>query len=350
MSIRTAVENGASTAPNRSTNRTYLAERGIQESPPLYPYGWYTAAFADEIRPGKIITREFLGREIILFRTMSGELHASEAYCPHLGAHLGRGGKVRGETVECPFHTFRFGVDGRCTFTPYASSPLPSAARLWMLPVREMFGIALVYHGAPGDPPWEVEAPSDDGRWRRLQKRKIKLVHSHPQEIAENGVDYGHFTELHGLTSFEVVSPLQVDGPRLRMSYRTSRPTPIVGSIGVESDIRNDGLGFSVVENTLDFGWKFRQMYLVTPTMGRELDVRIVASLRRKSTSRITSILLSPFEWILSRLILRLAITEFHRDRIVWDNKKYLTRPALAQGDGPVHKFRQWANQFYQES
>ena len=102
--------------PTRNAVHGRLAERGIQDGPPLYPSGWYTAAFADEISPGEVATRTFMGREIVLYRTMSGELHAAEAYCPHLGAHLGRGGKVRGETIECPFHTFRFSADGKCVF------------------------------------------------------------------------------------------------------------------------------------------------------------------------------------------------------------------------------------------
>lgn len=334
--------------PTRNAVHGRLAERGIQDGPPLYPSGWYTAAFADEISPGEVATRTFMGREIVLYRTMSGELHAAEAYCPHLGAHLGRGGKVRGETIECPFHTFRFSADGKCVFTPYANSVPPSTARLGVLPVREVFGIALVYHGPQGDPPWEVEVPSDDGRWRPLQKRKLKL-YSHPQEIAENGVDYGHFGELHGFQGFEVVSPLQVDGPRLRTVCRASRPTPIIGRISVEIDIRVDGLGFSVVESTLGLGWKFRQMVLVTPTIGRAMDVHIATSVRRKASSRIRQLLLSPVEWVLSRFILRQVVVVFGDDRMVWENKKYLTKPALAHGDGPIHTFRQWAKQFYEE-
>ncbi|MFC9897687.1 aromatic ring-hydroxylating dioxygenase subunit alpha [Nocardia sp. NPDC127579] len=326
-----------------------LADRGIQDGPHPFPTGWFTVAFADEIAPGAVLARTFMGREIVLFRTVSGKLHATEAYCPHLGAHLGRGGRVYGETIECPFHTFRFDGQGTCVFTPYKAASPPPAARLGILPVCEVFGIALVYNGAPGKPPWEIDVPSDDGCWRPLHKRKLELSHSHPQEIAENGVDYGHFTELHGFSTFEVVSPLRFDGPRLRSVCRTTRPTPVVGPIGVEIDIRVDGLGFSVVESTLDIGWKFRQLVLVTPTVGRHQAVHIATSVHRRSTSRIVSRFLSPFEWILGRFILELVTIEFHRDRVVWENKKYMAKPALAQGDGPIHKFRRWANQFYPE-
>ena len=33
----------------------------------------------------------------------------------------------------------------------------------------------------------------------------------------------------------------------------------------------------------------------------------------------------------------------------IWENKAYLPRPALAHGDGPIMKFRKWAEQFYAE-
>src|SRR5689334_23634300 len=39
-------------------------------------------------------------------------------YCPHLGAHLGIGGTVVGDSIKCPFHAWRFGGDGACVDVP----------------------------------------------------------------------------------------------------------------------------------------------------------------------------------------------------------------------------------------
>ena len=44
-----------------------------------------------------------------------------DAYCPHLGAHLGHGGRVEGGAVRCPFHAWLWGGDGRCLEVPYAT-------------------------------------------------------------------------------------------------------------------------------------------------------------------------------------------------------------------------------------
>ena len=44
-----------------------------------------------------------------------------DAYCPHLGANLGVGGRVHGNCIECPFHGWQFdGESGQCVKIPYA--------------------------------------------------------------------------------------------------------------------------------------------------------------------------------------------------------------------------------------
>ena len=42
-----------------------------------------------------------------------------DAFCPHLGAHLGYGGLVEESTIRCPFHAWRFDGTGACVEVPY---------------------------------------------------------------------------------------------------------------------------------------------------------------------------------------------------------------------------------------
>jgi hypothetical protein len=35
------------------------------------------------------------------------------------------------------------------------------------------------------------------------------------------------------------------------------------------------------------------------------------------------------------------------QDFAIWENKRYVHPPALADGDGPIGKYRSWAAQFY---
>jgi hypothetical protein len=40
---------------------------------------------------------------------------------------------------------------------------------------------------------------------------------------------------------------------------------------------------------------------------------------------------------------------QFLEDKPIWEHKAHLVRPALADTDGPIMKFRRWISQFYAE-
>ena len=88
-------------------------------TPPI-PNGWFQVAYEDELTPGSVVPLKYFGKDLVLFRTESGEIGLLDAFCPHLGAHLGHGGKVKGENLECPFHAWQFGANGKCNAVPYA--------------------------------------------------------------------------------------------------------------------------------------------------------------------------------------------------------------------------------------
>jgi hypothetical protein len=43
----------------------------------------------------------------------------------------------------------------------------------------------------------------------------------------------------------------------------------------------------------------------------------------------------------------RAFLFDVRQDLPLWENKVFVSPPALAQGDGPIGKYRQWARQFY---
>ena len=88
---------------------------------PAYPNGWARVALGEDLPPGGVVPLRYFGRDLVLFRTDSGEARVLDAHCPHLGAHLGHGGRVEGEGIRCPFHAWWWDGDGRCLEIPYAS-------------------------------------------------------------------------------------------------------------------------------------------------------------------------------------------------------------------------------------
>src|SRR3546814_7634074 len=68
----------------------------------------------------------------------------SDPYCPHLGAHMGHGGKVCGEHLRCPFHHWEYNTEGWCKNIPYAKVTPPivkKQAILRTLPMVEKYGM-----------------------------------------------------------------------------------------------------------------------------------------------------------------------------------------------------------------
>ncbi|WP_419252504.1 Rieske 2Fe-2S domain-containing protein [Caulobacter sp. ErkDOM-YI] len=128
---------------------------------------WYVAALSPDLKAGKMEHRELLAEPVLLGRTKAGAAYAIRDVCPHRAAALSAG-KVRteadgGESIECPYHGWRFGTDGACTAIPSltADSDLDiSKVRVRRYPVVEQQGLVWIWMSSDarfdGEPP---EAP-----------------------------------------------------------------------------------------------------------------------------------------------------------------------------------------------
>ena len=321
---------------------------------PPYPSGWYVLAFSDELRGERVLARTFAGRELVLWRTRAGQAIAMDAYCPHLGAHFGHGGTVDGDRLRCPFHGFCFDPDGRCVATGYGSKPPPTATiATW--PLRETNGMVLVWHGADGAAPaWEVPAIDTRG-WSAPVHRRF-VLEAHPQETTENSVDLGHFPHVHGYGAVRMLRDVIVDGPYLSTAYASHRPVPLLSRwSGVhftfEFETHIHGLGYSMVDvRVRGFDIHARLWVLPSPMDGERITLRLAASgdgsgdgihpWLRPIPPRLRAA-------AIGRGLLLGLVTDARQDFAIWQHKRYVSPPALAQGDGPIGKYRTWATQFY---
>ena len=325
---------------------------------PPYPAGWYAVAYADEVRPGRVLARPFMGGEVVVYRTAAGVARVIPPHCPHLGAHFAHGGRVEGELLVCPFHGFAYDASGVCVRTGYGTRP-PAGARLAPLPLRETNGILLVYHDAGAGPPrWEVP-PLDATGWTAPRRRSY-VLRDHPQETSENSVDLGHFAFVHGYRNTRAISEPEVDGARFSVAFSSQRRLPYLGRLapdrvmGFTFAIDVWGLGYSLVTvGVPTLGLEARLWVLATPIDAERLTLRMAASVRAGDRRRINPALAVLPDALVYGLLTRFMISSLGHDAEsdfpIWQNKRYLQRPALAAGDGPIGKFRLWARQFYPE-
>lgn len=313
-----------------------------------FPTGWYAVAFSRELPPGKVASVRFMGREHVVFRGDSGSVAMLGAHCPHMGAHLGFGGSVVGDAIRCPMHGFSFARDGKCVATGYGTKP-PPTCNANSTRIVEHGGVILAYHDEVGaEPAWQPPAPDFTG-FTRLRTSVLRGVASHPQETTENSVDLGHFTAVHRYKDVEMLEPVRTDGPYLTTRYRMKRRPLVPGTRGIAADftVHVHGLGYSLVEvDVPSHGLHTRHYVLPTPTDGTHIDLRI-ASCVRAVRGPLRILPLRMLEWLIGSMVQRNYLADVTQDLAIWENKAYVHPPRLAEGDGPVGRYRAWTRQFY---
>ena len=310
--------------------------------------GWYAVAFSRELARGAIASVRFMGSEYVVFRGSSGQPAMLAAHCPHLGAHLGIGGRVDGDAIRCPMHGFTFDRDGSCIATGYGTKP-PPTCKARSMPVIEHGGVVLAYHGETKEPPaWQPPPPVLDG-FTPLRTHTLRGLSTHPQETTENSVDLGHLSVVHGYRNVEIVEPVRAEGPYLTTRYKMERRGLLRGTrpAEVEFTVHVHGLGYSFVEVDLSsHGLQTRHYVLPTPTDDARIDLRLASCVRAVSGPlRLVPVRL--LDWTIGRLVQRNYLSDVRLDVPIWEHKAYIHPPALAQGDGPVGRYRAWTKQFY---
>jgi len=300
------------------------------------PTGWFAVAWSDEIGAGEVKALRALGRDLVLFRTAGGAAHVLDAFCPHLGAHLG-GGAVEGEEIVCPFHAWRWDGEGRCTAIPYAKR-VPPGARIGAWPVVERSGALLVWHDAAGAAPtFEVPEHGElaDPDWVAVERHEFQVA-TCPQEILENAHDPAHFFAVHGVPAVPA-SRSEFDGPHVVSENRGEFETPR-GRVETVITGRSYGLGVGHLRTRglADMA----QLLLQTPVDAEHVHVRWQFAVPRREDGSP-----SPVGVAFAREFVR----QFRQDIPIWEGKRYLARPTLCDGDGAIAAFRRWAAQFYRD-
>lgn len=311
---------------------------GETRRPLPYPDGWFLGCFIDEIAPGQVQTIRFMGQDLVLYRTHAGIVRIVEPYCPHLGAHLGHGGRVVGEDIVCPLHGLAYGLDGRCVRTGNGDSP--PRAFLASRYTAQVNDAVLVWVDHAGRPPvWEVQEENLDGfsppRYIRHQ------LPGYAHDAVENGADLVHFGWLHGLTDLE-------------MSHRLSGPTFEISMSARWKGLRfcgsfvNYGVGYVAGAFEMpELGVRLKTMGYFTQVEPLRWRMVVADRLCISRLSRWPRIAQRLAYAILSPLASRWMAWFIEPDYPIWSAKSFLRHPKPIQGDRTLMAHRRWASQFY---
>ena len=322
------------------------------DMPALHPFpdGWYVIELGSNLRKEQLIEKTWMGTEIIVWRDAAGTVCLADAFCPHLGAHLGpsSGGMVRDGKLVCPFHGFRYDASGKCVATREA--PPPRSAQLKTYEVDEANGFIFAYWDNAGRrPEWRIPDLSTDG-WTNRAAKPLRL-RAHPQTTSENSVDFSHLAHVHGYRGLQQDEPTTVEGPVLSSSYSFTRSMLTGGlrSIDLSVSIKIEvwGLGVSLVQTQgQSTNLEIRQWIMATPVDGEYIDYWLVVDLR--STSDWFGLLPRAIRnKVLPKLLLNELVLEVRKDAEIWSRQRYQPRPVLCQSDRDIFRFRRYCEQFY---
>ncbi|MCY4198731.1 MAG: Rieske 2Fe-2S domain-containing protein [Gammaproteobacteria bacterium] len=313
------------------------------------PFGWFPVAYSKELEVGDVKPISLFDDHQVLFRTESGEAKFLEAFCPHLGAHLGHGGEVVGEHIACPFHAWQLDGEGVVKDIPYAKAIPPKArgrACLHSYPVQERNQMIFAwYHPRRIAPTFDLEDIPEfsDPDWSELETYEWE-VNSPIQEMGENAVDIAHFVYVHSAKHMPNAK-IELAGQK-RITEMVTKMTKIddQGNIDMEkteeSHMISCNWGPGVSSQVFDRAFKTVLMGTMAPITASRMKLRFAFTKPRD--------LKPPFDVLTNALITEI-VRQVGHDMVIWENKTYRDTPILCDGDGPIAKYRRWFSQFYDD-
>lgn len=301
------------------------------------PYGWFHVGFERDIAVGTIQSCRFFSQDLVLWRNEAGDIILQDAYCPHLGGNFGVDGKVNGNNIVCPFHHWEFASDGKVAHIPYAKK-LNEKACVRVYPTRVLHGLILAWYHPEGIAPSYQIDPVDEFNSDEFVPM-ISTRHevaSCMQELAENTADSAHFQSVHQHPGPASYDSFTTEGADMVMKSRQTFPSsggPVEGRLASHSQ----GFGWSVVR----YQTLVEVCMVATAVPIDEEHVVQTFNVSWRNPER------DPKIDRIGQAFNKEVNRQFTDDIRVWESKRYEPNPVLCDGDGPIHKVRKWAQQFY---
>lgn len=313
------------------------------------PFGWYAVEYSSNLAVGDVKPLHYFGQDLVLFRTESGAPSVLKAYCPHLGAHLGHGGSVEGESISCPFHAWKFNGNGFCTNIPYAKrmpARVDGKQAIDSYPVVERNQMIWAwYHPQQAAPSFEVEefAELNSADWTDLDTYDW-TINTIIQETGENAADIAHFVTVHSSVGMPN-GKVSMDGHK-RLTLMESQTNHIdeqgnVDRSGENSDasrLESWSIGPGITYQRFSRMFDIVMMGTVTPIDDQSIHLRFNFSLPRAQEGA---------NKLYAHGVRDEVVFQVGQDIPIWENKVYVDNPVLCDGDGPIAKYRKWFQQFY---
>lgn len=161
---------------------------------PVLAHEWHIVGRSQDLPENGVMRARLLEEDLVLWRH-GGQVLAWQDLCLHRGAKLSLG-KVEDGRLQCAYHGWEYGVDGRCAFIPaHPDQTPPAKARAKTYHACERYGWLWV---ALAEPKAEIApfAEWDDASFRKIHCGPYAFKAGAPRVI-ENFLDVAHFPFVH---------------------------------------------------------------------------------------------------------------------------------------------------------
>jgi 3-ketosteroid 9alpha-monooxygenase subunit A len=318
----------------------------------MKPTGWFQIGWSAEIAPGAAKPMRYFGIDLVAYRTAAGKLAVMDAHCRHLGAHLGYGGKVKGDCIVCPYHGWHWDSTGANALVPYQDEP--TGAKLRTFHVIEQHGIIFMWHdpagGAPRGEGWELpdlfrdipETLADEQDFYPCYPDAIVYKPDepiHPQMVVENAPDSTHFHYTHGTPVSPELESFDVSSGAWRSEMAFFSPKTKEKALSLYTLAPCISLSYVAFKGK---SIKYRLILTATPIDDHTSDFRVNYFFPRDPAS--PDIMPESL-----REYARHTIELYEEDARMWRHQVFVQRPVYAKRDiAGYTAMRKWSERFYE--
>ncbi len=157
---------------------------------------WWVAARQNEIAR-EPVSRWFLDRPVVMYRTEQGKVVALDNRCIHRSAPISTG-YVDGDNIVCGYHGAVFAPDGKCVHYP-TQRDIPDIAKVQAYPTLERTPFIWIWLGDPDQIQHATEPPEfswfEDPTWLKIEGN-IDIFANYFL-LQENVLDLTHLNYAH---------------------------------------------------------------------------------------------------------------------------------------------------------
>jgi 3-ketosteroid 9alpha-monooxygenase subunit A len=332
-------------------------------NPERYARGWHCLGLSEKFRDGKPHKLTIFGTEVVVFESSeSKKLNVISAFCPHLGGDLG-GGKIKGDSLACPFHDWRWNGDGKCAGIPYAKR-VPNRARTKSWITCEENRQLFIWNDPEGNPPSAgVIIPRIEEAFSNTWSNwdwSYHEVDTNGRELIDNLADVAHFFYVHGegkgggcsyfKNIFEehfATQYLEIGALDAQNEYRKDAPftgDPRELSCWTRGESTYYGPAYLISRLLLKSNDDYCEVYEILapyPITNARFALQIgfiVADNPALNQSQNEQ---------RANTVIELLRAGTLQDVHIWNSKTRIDNPLLCDSDGPFYQLRRWYEQFF---